>query len=239
MKNYIQYLNEVFEEHYLEEMALPQDFHRSKTYYHGTSKAISAKGIFEKGIQPPDLTNRKGKLKPVEGKVYITHSLEMGIIYALGASMLGYDMTSFLKNDEDRYGYLFVIDGNQLKDIQPDEDNVGEFIYKCYKNPGYKLTNNLLWLDYLAITKLTPNQLQRVKHGEYNDWAMAGKKLMKFMTDDQKIQLIDLGANIAHHGAIIPKEVWKFDKKDSPKLNKDGSNFFDIATKIKSIEEIG
>ena len=45
---------------------------------------------------------------------------------------------------------------------------------------------------------------------------------------------IDKGAHIAHGGKLIPTHAWKIDKiKDTPKLKKDGSNFFQIATQIK------
>lgn len=150
--------------------------------------------------------------------------------------MIGKDISSITKPNE-KHGYLFVIDGKDIKDIQPDEDNIGEFIYNAFDN-NYAKTNNLYWLIRLASKYLTPLQLRNVKFGEYNEWAHAGKKLMKYFTDEQKLQLIDLGAHIVYAGAIIPKECWRIDKLDSIKLKEDGSNFFEIATMIKSKEEI-
>ena len=52
------------------------------------------------------------------------------------------------------------------------------------------------------------------------------------MTDEQKLQLIDYGAHIAHEGNIFPDEAYKINYSDVGKLKTDGSNFFTIAEKI-------
>jgi len=111
------------------------DLDLRKTYYHGTPTEKAAKGILRKGIQPPDLTTRKGPLRPVEGRVYITPELKYGIIYALGADMAGSREypERFWQGSE--YGYLFVIPGRELREIHPDEDSVGEMIGE--KNPPW------------------------------------------------------------------------------------------------------
>lgn len=220
---------------YLHEMAIPTEEHKKQVYYHGTSTLSAGKSIIEHGITPPDLSDRKGKLKPIDGKVYLTKNLRYAIIYCLGHADIGND-AEYDKNldGDERYGWIFKIDGNSLIDIQPDEDSIGEILYDLLNNKNthnYNL-NNLEWLKYSAESRLTPIQLRKVKnYDDYADFAVAGKKLVKFMTDNNKLQLINQGAHIAHTGKIIPTEAWLFDKRDNPKLNKDGSNFFYIAKK--------
>ena len=64
-------------------------------------------------------------------------------------------------------------------------------------------------------------------------WAHAGKKLLKSMPDEDKLAFIDAGAHIANAGEINFKEAWRIDKVKIKDLKKDGSNFFEIAEKVK------
>jgi len=209
------------------EMAEPRPEDKSKKYYHGTSTKVAADGILKTGIQPPDLGNRKGQMTPVKGKVYLTPNLKYAVIYATGANMLGSELPESMIIKEP-IGYLFVVYGKQLRDVQPDEDYIGELIgmnsdhHKCPQ-----------WLHDMAKHALTPNQFRKVLEGEYAYWAQAGKKLVKLMSDEQKLELVSLGASIAHGGAIIPDEAWEFDKTLNVKLKKDGSNFFKLAKRVK------
>jgi len=213
---------------YLNEMAMPRKLDIKKKYYHGTTSANAAKGIMSKGISPPDITGvktpaPKGFLKPVKGKVYITTDIRYALIYALGGDVIGsdYKMNDWDKNPN---GYVFIIDGKLLKDIQPDEDSIGEMIYN--KEP--------IWLYNLANRNLTDNTMRKVMDGEYIWWARAGKTLLKKMTDQMKLDLIDAGSHIAHTGNLKPKEVYIFNKaEDNIKFKNDASNFFKVAKKKK------
>lgn len=60
----------------LVEMAAPRKSDLAKKYYHGFSSDKPLKGIIAHGLQAPDLTDKKGNLKPVEGKVYITPNIQ-------------------------------------------------------------------------------------------------------------------------------------------------------------------
>lgn len=203
--------------------ALPRQADIVKIYYHGTPKIDSGESILINGIKPPDLQNRKKQMTtPVEGKVYLTPHIDYAIIYCIGANMAGHSLPEKWIN-ENPFGYLFIIDGKSLIDIQPDEDSVGEMIYN----------KKIEWLNIMAKNYLTSNQLDKVMDGEYRYWAQSGKKLLKNMSDMQKLYLIDNGAHIAHTGRIIPSQAWKFDKNLCPDLKKDGSNFFRLAQRIK------
>ena len=222
-------------------MAVPRDSDFAKVYYHGTSIEKNGESILKEGIKIPDLTLRKGKYRPVDGKVYITPYIFYAQIYAIGGDFAGnnYTPSAYEQEHGGRYGWMFVIDGNQLKDIQPDEDSIGEILYYSLnrgdikEHPNYNL-DNLEWLVNMAKNNLTPLQYKKVKNYEdFGDLAMAGKKLVKIMSGKQHLELIDKGAHIAHGGNLIPKEAWKIDKFNVIDLKKDGSNFFDVADKIK------
>ena len=220
----------------LSEMAAPRQSDLAQVYYHGTPKEENAKSIMANGINAPDLSTRSGYLKPVEGKVYITPKISYASTYAIGGSMAGHKVSDWMLKDYGQYGYVFVIDGQQLKDIQPDEDSVGEMISN----------GEAYWLDDLARDALEYEDYDdegqglgynglydAVMGGEYDAWASAGKIVLDSMTDGQKLELIDLGAHVAHTGNLTPKEVWRFDRNRTIELAKDGSNFFDLAERIQ------
>jgi len=211
-----------FRQHLIEMAAARAEDH-GKKYYHGFPSEKSLQSIKDTGLQPPDLAGKKGNLTPVAGKVYCTPDLRYAIIYCLGAAMIGQKMSDIAIGSFGQYGFLAVIYGNQMTDVQPDEDSVGEMIYD----------RKFPWLNRLADQYIAASSIRRIMDGEYSYWAKAGKTLMKRMTDAQKHELIDAGAHVAHGGALQPDEIWKFDKKRSQELEKDGSNFFDIAERIK------
>jgi hypothetical protein len=215
----------------------------SKKWYHGTSKESNAKKIMEEGLQPPDLTDRHGWLKPVEGRVYLTEDLSYALIYAVGANMVGTELPNSILEDDGQYGYLFVVEGSQLADIQPDEDSVGEKLYELLKNlekekRGITISPNTdkdkyWWLIYKAKQYLSASFLRKFLDGDMIYQARAGKTLMKYLSDKQKLQLISDGAHIANQGGLIPAEVWKIDKERCSEFQKDGSNCFEIAERIR------
>ena len=207
---------------------------QSKVYYHGTSAKEAAESILQSGIQPPDLSSRQGALTPVQGKVYITPDISYAQIYAIGADMAGSDASRMIEN-YGQYGYVFVIDGDKLGDIQPDEDSVGEMIHN----------EEVSWLDDMARYYLDEEPYDdegqdlgyyslydAVMGGEYDAWATAGKFLLDEMSDSQKQKLIDAGAHIANTGVLIPSKAYRIDRNKTQQLKRDGSNFFDLAEEM-------
>ena len=215
----------------------------SKKYYHGTSKQEAAEGIMKDGLQPPDLTNRHGWLKPVEGRVYLTEDLAYALIYAIGGNIVGDDVPRNFITEDGQYGYLFVVEGSQLADIQPDEDSVGNKLYYLLENlekekRGITISPNTdkakyWWLVRKAKQYLSESFLRNLMRGDMIYQARAGKVLMKYLSDNQKLQLIADGAHIANQGGLMPAEVWKIDKERCSEFKKDGSNCFEIAERIR------
>jgi hypothetical protein len=217
------------------EMAAPSASISAKTYYHGTSSEKAGLGILANGIQPGDVIIQRAATKgpnliPVPGKVYITPHLGTAQAYAIGGDLAG---SNYKAKDLD-FGYLFEIDGAELLDIQPDEDSVGELIYKTIHQPKDAQVLPFLrtWAAQ-AQSSLTPRQFEKFKDGEYVMYAHLGKKLLKNMSDGEKLRFIELGAHVAHTGALKYKSAWKIDLSKISQLKGDGSNFFDIAEKIK------
>lgn len=212
----------------------------STIYYHGTSSEEAGKKIIEQGIKPGIIKTSNKIGAPVVNRVYLTPDLETAIVYCIGANMIGSDISNLIKK-EGRYGYLFGITKQNLtNDIQPDEDTIGYLLQYVYtgKYYGDELKNikslNLKWLKYLADSKLSSNQIKNILHN-YDDMLLfkMGKKLVKYMTPEEKQMIINAYSNIAHDGNVIPETCWKFDKMLNPKLKKDGSNFFQLAKRIR------
>jgi hypothetical protein len=184
-------------------------------YYHGTPTKEKAAKIWKEGIKP-DLseTPEHHISKPVAGHVYCTKNLGYALIYALGG------MTPDIVTKYGQFGYVFVIPGSQFSEIHPDEDQIGKAVYE----------NKLPWLTklatYLLGGTLNPSLFLTRK---------AGKRLLPHLTDEQKIEIIRKYGNVAHEGILHPTEMWQIDRTLTPKLKKDGSNFFQLAKKITSI----
>lgn len=233
------------------EMAMPRKSDLAKTYYHGTDTISKAKGILKNGIWPGviDLETYSGgiehSLTPRENKVYITPELKYAVVYALGANVIGVEY----KIQKEKEGFLFVIDGKKLKDIEPDEDSIGEMIYNKKPLWLYNLAKKEYASDfpyayglgadddflYELETNYGMDILKMVASGDYTAWAMIGKALLasEKLTDAKKLELITAGAHIAHTGNLPIKEAWKIDKSLSKKLKPDCSNFFKLAKRIK------
>jgi hypothetical protein len=207
--------------------------------YHGTSREHEGNQIVSDGaLKPGDLfEKRKGYLAPVPGHVYLAQNLKYAVIYTIGGDMLGMEIPSMKMRD--RYGYLFVVSGADVRDEQPDEDSIGELIYngaeEIRKLGGQPNESHECpwWLMDRARRYLTPNQYAKVVSGEYIYWANAGKKLVKTMSPEEKRFIIDkFGVHVATKGEIPFRSAWRFDKAKNPDLKTDASNFFELAERV-------
>lgn len=251
------------------EMALPTESIKAQRYYHGTASEAAAQIIIQEGIKPPDLElvgrKKNGYMTPVAGKVYITPDISYAQIYAIGANVAGDKsyQVPYEGNENTfksvinfnpqsryygRYGYVFVISGDQLSDVQPDEDSIGEFL-NWILNDGHDkhrhiYTNNCMisaWNDkhlvsnmkWIASKYLADSTVAKIKDGWADYYAKGGKVLVKKMPDWMKLKMVEYGFHCAHTGPLMPTEVWQIDKTKIGWLNKDGSNFFEIAKRVK------
>lgn len=162
-------------------------------------------------------------MAPVKGRTYVTPTIAYAAIYAMGGSMAGSTWREeFIQDDPN--GYLFVISGTDLGDIQPDEDSVGEMLFE---------DNAPSWLKWHGDKYLSDNIRRKGKDGEYAYYSKAGKILLKHLSDREKMALIDLGAHVAVEGSVPFQQCWEFPKNRTKDLAKDGSNFFDLSKRIR------
>lgn len=231
---------------------------RQQTFYHGTSDDENGRSIMQNGIVPGNSSHARGHLTPVAGRSYLTTDLRYGVIYCIGGAMLGHADPSYLINKTSRhgrtsqYGWLFVIHGDRLlDDVQPDEDSVGEaaqfaeiILNRPESSRFYQdspLFQGLLrvdrqWLRYFhhnAKSSMTPRQWEDAIFGMIAAQASGGKRFLKRMNDTDKLNLIDCGAHVAYRGPLVPNEAWRFDKMHTPELERDGSNFWELAEKVR------
>lgn len=240
MKTYYQFLNEG--------KILP-----NITYYHGCSSYKHGESILKDGFIKPgnEDVKRGGKFTPAMGRTYATPNIREAIVYTIGGVFMGSDHIEHYINDNEndrsfgRYGYLFEIDDKSFTEVDPDEDYLGESIYILEKKPNYsenKIFGKMLlsWNDgkrynFLQECKriLTELQYQKcIRYDDFADFAVAGKKLNKFISEYWKSEIIKGHTPVANKGILRFKNVWKFDKFDSKKLGKDGERFFELAKLI-------
>lgn len=210
----------------ISEMAVPSHAINNMTFWHGTPNRQNLNSILTNGIVGSDKVS-KSSMTPVHGANYITPHLSYAAIYAIGGDLLG---TSHAERDiaNPKYGdsgYICKIHGHHLKDIQPDEDSIGELLYN---------KNAPNWLHNLASKHLSVKTIRDIDNGEYHVWARSGKTLVKKMTDNQKLDLIlNHNTHIAHFGTLHPDEIYELPRVNVKHVSKDASNIFDHMTRIR------
>jgi hypothetical protein len=221
---------------YLFETEVPIEY-KQKFWYHGTfhSNAIKIiKSCKLKPIENPD----NGYMSPIAGKVYLTSRLDEGLIYAF--------YRACNQEENPKYAYLVIVKGEDLVDILPDEDIIANLLPKLYysndnlsKNEINKFIyknsdltkdeiNKFIYLNKLA--KETDSKLYHKYHikGNYEYGTALGKKIIKLINDDQKIDLINYGQKIANDGCIPIYQVWEIpvDKRNEINKNIDSFQFY-------------
>lgn len=223
----------------------------NRPLYHGTVSSGAFHNIIKHGLRGREEQGR-ASLAPMKGRVYMTPSLRYAIIYALGGDVLGHKMGAAWIKPGMRYGYVFEIDSSELtNDILPDEDFVGAALTAAhrfkktgkidqYSEMDQELQDRPLLIDaldhmFLSFTRDVPTIYTGAMLGNIADQARLGKRVLKRIgVNDTTIRaLLKLNTmHQSHGGNVMPTRAWRIDRRLSHKLLKDGSNFFDIATKI-------
>jgi len=214
-------------------------------YYHGTDEKKLADEIIVEGLQGrPE--QGKNYFAPIKDRVYLTQELSYAIIYAIGGNMLGSDLSDSLIPQYGQFAYLFVVRQQDLNnDLIPDEDSIGQMVWDFYMEKNGKEVYHDF--DYSKVDKtslgirllnwaennLTPRQKHEVKVF-MNDEAILshiGKKAIKTLDKGVLDTILQVGGiNVSQGGPVMPSQCWQFDRNLCPQLQKDGSNFFDLAT---------
>lgn len=221
----------------------------ARRYYHGTDREDLAKGIASSGIRPRSVTlvheeRKRAKLSPVSGKIYLAADVGLAQIYALGGSMAGHPYPQSAWRGNGRWGYLFVLNGSDMCDVEPDEDAVGQAVER-YLDPRAEVSEYDHWpemsralieepgrlrsIGAVAERVMTDRQRRQVRDGFMADLAAVGKKVVRALPADLRVWLVEHGASVAHAGSLVPVEAWRIDKARAVELRRDGANFFDVA----------
>lgn len=181
------------------EMASPLDIHKNIYWYHGTNSTHLESIMKNRVLKPSEIVTATSKrmMAPQYGKVYLTQDVEEALSYAY--------MRISSRDEGKILPILVVIDGRELIDFEPDEDILADLISKYVTSDKFNNT----WLRKLAADN-APAMLSKYDvFGDYAYGTQLGKILIKYLTDDQKYDLINHGGKIAHTGEIKIKEIWQ------------------------------
>lgn len=224
------------------EMAVPLQQHKERDYYHGTPSSDKARRIQLHGLMSGIKGHYKGSEKPVGGQVYLASNIKDAFLYSLGYPGPGWWEKKLPTIDKDliedsikeygRYSYVFVIKGSQLKNVQPDEDDIVNLLAK----------DTFPWLTKMAFDTLSGKDQEYMKEHDMQIkdltkalWTVA-KRLYKKLSNEQKLAIIDAGDTLAHKGDLkVSPEIWQVDRTKLNDFKSDGSNFFQVAKKVKEI----
>lgn len=210
----------------------------ARRYFHGTPRASWALQILTDGIRPAAATLVKPKsrsaLAPQAGRVYLSPSAR---------SALGYGR------------YLFVVDGAQLCDVEPDEDVAGYAYTAAHEilrqgRSEAEVVGFAAWPDVARALFadadlcrqvldagdrwMTARQRTRAVQGHYPSWAAGGKRMVRRMGPQLRLRLVEAGANVAHLGTLRPVEAWTLRPgKAKHDALPDGSNLPKIAVRLR------
>ena len=197
----------------LKEFAMPTSELRSKLWYHGTREELAYKILEDKALKI-DPTPRKAYMAPQKNRIYLTNNLEDGIGYAFfrNGSHLSYPNAP-----NDGYAYLVVVNGNDLKDVNPDEDIIADLYYSSL--PEFS------WIKPLC-KRVDPKLSHKYDTiGDYRFGTALGKKVVEWLTDEQKIQLINHGCKLAGSGDLPIYQLWKIPLNKQKELKENPSNY--------------
>lgn len=240
------------------EMAAATPATRASRYYHGTSNSAAGEKILAHGsLKRPTAAELDTRYSPrahqrPAGGVYLTPYLKYATIYALGGVVMGINV---VRGKDGAYGYLFVVDGAELTDVEPDEDVLGSLVWSLGGRAGSfaadserydvhsdhapllrALRADPAFMDELRAAfnrYVTPHTLARAEAGEASWQSMAGKQLLRHLSPDQRAKLVELGSHLsARQDEVRWTEAWRILKTDAVKLDRDGGNFFDVAERV-------
>lgn len=227
----------------INESPIPLEVHKEKTYYHGTrttsmNEILKTHTLIGGNL---DLKNSRKHFKPQYNKVYITPHLDWAVDFA--TSVMAGHQASYNKSDD---GYICVIDGNDLKDIHPDEDFIaGIFTYFSLDNKKSPYFNkeylNIIYKDnpkfadeliHYIIMNVSEKDIVKAKY-DFGYGTVVAKKLIKNMDDETAYKFLQASGSLAETGEVPIKEIWKLPKeKDLIHMIQQNSMWFKHYSKL-------
>lgn len=207
---------------------VPSEF-STQVFYHGGSFDDSAiQDIFANGLKGREEQGRS-MMAPVKNSVYMAKDFKYALIYAIGGNIIGSD--SPMSNSQEKpFGLVFEVSGQSLSAVHPDEDAIGELIWRAYNESD----SSLGWLKNWAENYLTPNQLKKIKEGEYSYYAQGGKRLIKALPSSILEKLMGFAASFANEGRVAVSGAYVVDRRHpeilSGNLDTDKSHMVHISS---------
>lgn len=190
-----------------------------RIYYHGTPDAFAPRVLETWTLMPRSesgvLAHKPQTwLDPLVGRVYLAQQPYRALRYLGVPRVSGHDV-----------GLLLEVDGRNLREVHPDEDDVGIAAYVAGSGVWFEggRLEDALWvrpdesgfpertplaqhLVELSRQYLTRAQIEQVM-GERGPptiqiLAKIGKKLVPHLSDADQLALIELGAAVAHVGPL-------------------------------------
>jgi hypothetical protein len=207
---------------------VPSEF-STQVFYHGGSFDDSAiRDIFANGLKGREEQGRS-MMAPVKNSVYMAKDFKYALIYAIGGNIIGSD-SPMSDSQEKPFGLVFEVSGQALSAVHPDEDAIGKLIWRAYNESD----SSLGWLKYWAENYLTPNQLKKIKEGEYSYYAQGGKRLIKALPPSILEKLMGFAASFANEGRVAVSGAYVVDRRHpeilSGNLDTDKSHMIHISS---------
>lgn len=164
----------------------PKEEHTQINWYHGCPSYNFAQQIMKFGYLESNIersTYRGESEEPRKNKVYITQNLNTALGYGIGEYHYQ-DEEDEVFDENDELGFLFVIPGDRLKDVEPDEDMVRDYLIKHRFTSDNTLPMELDWVyDYLI----------QIMHNDIHDISENPAFLMHYVNSEELIEFYNTG----------------------------------------------
>jgi hypothetical protein len=208
--------------------------YKGRRFFYGVEKREEALSYFKKG-EIPVYSGKKG----YAGRNYISDSVVTSCEYA--GCVLGAKYSKKVLQSG-RYGYIFVVSSGRLKDIYPNESDVGRFVQKIYDYQYSKDTS--ISKDYFKFLTwvweiLDRKEQKSIINDDGDSYFTIGKKILENMREDSILWFLDnVASRITNIGNVEFDSVYKVDRFFTSSMDEGGRDFFEKALLVTSIEDM-
>lgn len=162
---------------------------------------------------------------------------------------------AWVSRENGLYGFMFVIYASTIMDdLQPDEDVVGSLYNAAANHEIHWALDDILPEQVYQNAQADPDGLARfvayvesvvspatrakLDNASNSDsaigWASKiGKIAVRKMDPAMKAWLLKVGSHAGSASRLMPDECWRFDRRKIGWVEPDGSNFFDLAERLR------
>lgn len=208
---------------YRPNVPLPADL-RYQPLWHGTRFEKAGEEILRARALMPTRKRSRAHTAPREGRLYVASVIERALEYVYWCSFpCSQGMLDLRQASEegDRHGWLFSVDPEALRDVDPDEDDVGGVVGTCldFADARGRLTAQgelCRELGRFAVARVASGRLDRLNELQYQ--ASVGKQLLRQMPDRLKQFVISEamqqqgGASVSIQHAVAITGAWRIDR---------------------------